>query len=240
MNLQGQESCRRDSESEVRSGPVSLQKRGREPQTIVAGGIGVVWGIALWLLLPTPTLRARLNVGETIATLFCVKLLLRARAVRRNEPSAGTAVVFPAGLALLAVIVLTLGIYAPALKLGFISDDYVHLWAARQPLAASIADVLKHGQGDLHLRPLGMASLFLDYRLWHEWALAYHLTNVALHLTSAVGVFVFCQYLDMPAEAAAASALIFSFLPINAEAVASISARFALLSTSLTISTVPR
>jgi hypothetical protein len=42
----------------------------------------------------------------------------------------------------------------------------------------------------------------------------------------------------MPTEAAAMSALIFSFLPINAEAVAWIAARFDLLATSLTIWTV--
>jgi hypothetical protein len=215
---------------------VSLQKRGPETQTIVAGGIGVVLGIALWLLLPTPTPRARLNVAQTIAMLFFAALLLRARSSPGNQPSSRSHV--PTGVALLAVIVLTLCVYAPALKLGFISDDYVHLWAAREPLTTSIADVLRHGQGDLHLRPLGMASLFLDYRLWHEWAFAYHLTNVVLHLTAALGVFVLCQTLEMPTEAAAGSALIFSFLPINAEAVAWIAARFDLLATSLTVWTV--
>ena len=217
---------------------MSLQKRGPQSQTIVGGGIGVILGIALWLLLPTPTPRARLNVGEAIAILFFVILVLRARSIRSDQPSARSSVHFPAGLALLAVIVLTFGVYAPALKLGFISDDYVHLWAARQPLAASIADVLRRGQSDLHLRPLGMASLFLDYRLWREWAFAYHLTNVALLLTAAVGVFVLCRTLDMPSEGAATSALIFSFLPINAEAVAWIAARFDLLATSLTVWTV--
>jgi hypothetical protein len=214
-------------------------------RTNISQAIGAAVGVALWLLLPTPTPRARLNVAETIAMLFFAVLVLRSKSIRSDEPRARSPVHFPTGLALVAVIVLTLGFYAPALKLGFISDDYVHLWAARQPLAASIADVLRHGQGDLHLRPLGMASLFLDYRLWHEWAFAYHLINVALHLTAAVGVFVFCQTLDMPAEAAAGSALIFSFLPINAEAVAWIAARvawiaarFDLLATSLTIWTV--
>lgn len=207
-------------------------------RTNASRAIGIALGLSFWLFLPTPTPRARLNVAETIATLFFVVLLLRARSIRSDEPRTGSPLRFPACLALLAVIIVTLGVYAPALKLGFISDDYAHIWAAHQPLLASIADVLKHGQGDLHFRPLGMTSIFLDYRLWHEWAPAYHLTNVVLHLSAALGVFVLCQTLDMPAEASAGSALIFSLLPINAEAVAWIAARFDLLATSLTVWTV--
>jgi hypothetical protein len=182
--------------------------------------------------------RARLNVAETIAMLFYVILLLRARSSRRDEPDTQSPLRFPKWVAIAAVIIATLGIHAPALRLGFISDDYVHIWVARQPPAMSIADVLMRGQGDLHLRPLGLASIFLDYRLWHHWAAAYHLTNIFLHLTAALGVFVLCQTLDMPSEAAAGSALAFALLLINLEAVAWIAARFDLLATSLTVWTV--
>jgi hypothetical protein len=205
---------------------------------IIRPGIGVGLGLILWFCLPTPTPRARLNVAETVAMLFFVALLIRARSISAEELAPGPRSRFPLWLALLAVFTVPLGFYTSAFKIGFISDDYVHLWAARQPLATTIEDVLRNGQGDLHFRPLGIASIFLDNRLWGTWAPAYHLTNVFLHLTAVLGVFILCQTLGMPIEGAAGSALIFSLLPVNTETVAWIAARFDLLATSLTVWTV--
>src|SRR6185437_10951643 len=85
-------------------------------------------------------------------------------------------------------------VYLPALGTYFVSDDFEHLRLARLPLLPFIGQQLTRGQvtgSGYHLffRPLGFASLFLDYRLFHYWPPGYHLVNLALHLVVVAGVY---------------------------------------------------
>ena len=80
-------------------------------------------------------------------------------------------------------------------------------------------------------RPLGFASLFLDYRLWHTWAPGYHLTNLLMHLLCVIGVFFLCREMRLKDEVCSIATLFFGILPVNAQAVTWIACRFDLLAT---------
>jgi hypothetical protein len=75
----------------------------------------------------------------------------------------------------------------------------------------------------------------LDYRIWGHEPFGYHLTNLLLHLISVVGVYFLCKNLGLDRETSAVSSLIFSILPIQAEAVVWIASRFDLTATCLII-----
>ena len=143
---------------------------------------------------------------------------------------------FPPAL-LLLVPALT---YLPALWTYFVSDDFEHLQLARLPLLPFIWQQLTSGQvtgSDYHLffRPLGFASLFLDYRLFHYWAPGYHLLNLALHLVVVAGVYLLSQGLGLSRKTSAMAALLFSLAPVTVQPVTYIAARFDLIATALGI-----
>ena len=139
----------------------------------------------------------------------------------------------PTGLSGLALALAVTGLaYARIVPLYFTSDDFSHLSLVRQPFLTSIWPEFTHGQvGANWYRPLGFASLFLDYRLWHTWAPGYHLTNLVMHLFCVTGVFFLCREIRLTNEACTIAALFFGVLPVGTQAVAWIACRFDLLAT---------
>jgi hypothetical protein len=152
--------------------------------------------------------------------------------------------------------------YLPALSTYFVSDDFEHLQLARLPLLPFIGQQLTRGQvtgSGYHLffRPLGFASLFVDYRLFHYWAPGYHLVNLALHLVVVAGVYFLSLELMLsrdstcgpgPAtqdergrapsphnQAALIAAAFFSLAPVTVQPATYIAARFDLIATALGI-----
>ncbi|HKW26068.1 MAG TPA: hypothetical protein VJN48_09815 [Terriglobales bacterium] len=130
--------------------------------------------------------------------------------------------------------------YLPVLWTYFVSDDFEHLQLARLPLLPFLGEQLTRGQvtgSGYHLffRPLGFASLFFDYRLFHYWAPGYHLVNLALHLVVVVGVYFLSQGLGLSRKTSAMAALLFSVAPVTVQPVTYIAARFDLLATALGI-----
>ena len=130
--------------------------------------------------------------------------------------------------------------YLPALSTYFVSDDFAHLAQGRFALLPFIARQLSQGQmvgSGYHLffRPLGFASLMVDYRLFHDWAPGYHLVNLALHLAVVTAVYFLSLGLGLPRKPAAMAALLFGIAPITVEPVTYIAARFDLLATTLGI-----
>ncbi|HTM87598.1 MAG TPA: hypothetical protein VL155_05305 [Terriglobales bacterium] len=130
--------------------------------------------------------------------------------------------------------------YLPALGTYFVSDDFAHLAQGRFPLLPFIARQLSQGQmvgSGYHLffRPLGFASLTVDYRLFHDWAPGYHLVNLALHLAVVAAVYFLSLELGFPRKPAAMAALLFGIAPITVEPVTYIAARFDLLAATLGI-----
>jgi hypothetical protein len=136
------------------------------------------------------------------------------------------------------IFVLPVLAYLPALWVYFVSDDFAHLAIARLPLLPFLAQQLTQGQvtgSGYHLffRPLGFASLVVDYRLFHYWAPGYHLVNLALHLAVVAGVYFLSLGLGLSRKMAAVAAALFSIAPVTVQPVTYIAARFDLIATAL-------
>lgn len=212
------------------------------------------------LLLARPERRVALL--QNYAAIFFLALIglllwLKNRRVTGANDGSPTSTFPPALLLLLPALV-----YLPALGTYFVSDDFEHLQLARFPLLPFIGQQLTRGQvtgAGYHLffRPLGFASLFLDYRLFHYWAPGYHLVNLALHLVVVAGVYFLSLALlrsddgecgsgpslralqgsDLSPlnQAALIAAALFSIAPVTVQPVTYIAARFDLIATALGI-----
>jgi hypothetical protein len=105
--------------------------------------------------------------------------------------------------ALLAAVVLA--IYAPTVRNGFVSDDYLFLgMAAKGP-----ESVLTY-HGGYHYYPFGMALFFLQYTLWGLDPAGYHWVGIGLHLAAALLVVRLGRSLGLPVLACWAAALLFA------------------------------
>ena len=131
-----------------------------------------------------------------------------------------------AGLALVA-----LAAYAPALRLGFLSDDFLIL-STLQRLGGLRNWVAFFDESFYdYYRPLVFLSHALDWRFWGLTAAGFHFTNVALHALNTALVFLLVRRLATRPSAAAA-AVVFALHPANQESVFWIAGRFDLLSTA--------
>ena len=199
---------------------------------IGVAGLASVMCLSLCFLAQTP--RSRLNVIQIVSSLFFLVVIVRyARADRSTQPERPGA--WGMRYELLLTPAICAAVYATALSFYFVSDDYAHLFTARRPLLETLWRLLTQGQDGLFLRPLGFASLFFDYHLWHHWQPAYHLVNLSLHFAGVAGIYFLCKNLGLDLEISATASLIFSILPIHPESVVWIAARFDMLATPLTI-----
>jgi len=117
----------------------------------------------------------------------------------------------------------------------FIGDDFEHLARAKSPIIAGLWELTIHGQLGAFLRPVGFASIFLDYRLYGFRPAGYHLTNLVIHLACVAGVYFLSTELRFPSQIASIASLLYAVFPIEAEVVAWMGARFDLLSACFTI-----
>lgn len=199
--------------------------------------IAVSAAAALFLFLPltliSDTPRARLNVAQICSFLFFLVLIVRLGWAR--QLTEGFAKQKGSHKGLLLALALGFSVYATTLPLYFISDDFAHLFHAQSPVFQSLWEQLTQGEGGVFFRPLGFASLFLEYSLWGHWSPGYHLSNILLHLATTAGIFFLCEGLGQKPETCATASLIFSVLPIQVEAVAWMGARFDLLATCLAV-----
>lgn len=218
---------------------------------ILAGGV---------LFLSRPERRVALL--QNYATVFFLALMVLLLWVKnRGVPEANESsqdFTFPPALLLLLPGLA----YLPALGTYFVSDDFEHLQLARLPLLPFIGQQLTRGQvtgSGYHLffRPLGFASLFVDFRLFHYWAPGYHLVNLALHLVVVAGVYFLSLELILSQDSkcgvgpstrtgrgtavspnhqvALIAAAFFSIAPVTVQPVTYIAARFDLIASALGI-----
>lgn len=142
-------------------------------------------------------------------------------------------------------------LYWPTLSGGLLSDDYSVLgvldaWRKDGGLVAALLAKFYSGLDvrSYYYRPLPMASYGLNFAFAGADALAWRLTNLALHLASGALVFAIARRLgDSAADTwvfagAALAAAIFLCFPTNVEAVAWVSGRYDLLSTLFMLATV--
>jgi protein O-mannosyl-transferase len=134
---------------------------------------------------------------------------------------------------------LVAAVWAPSLRNGFVWDDqYDILRSDRLHHARAVVDVFRHhamwsaDQPETEIstyRPLALATLAVDWQLWHTHAAGYHATNVLLHVLATLALFLALMVIVGDEKSAAVLALLFALHPANAEAVAWINGRSEML-----------
>src|SRR5580704_1125669 len=122
----------------------------------------------------------------------------------------------PTAVALLTIV--TVAAYWPALTAGFVWDDDVML--TNNPLVKAADGLWRmwFTRQAVDYWPVTGTSLWLEWRLWGASAAGYHATNIALHVASAVLVWMVLRRLLIPG--ALLAALWFAVHPVNVESVA--------------------
>lgn len=134
-------------------------------------------------------------------------------------------------LSLLAILVVTVGVYANSISNGFVLDDdfiivnnpTTHQLSSLRHVLFS-PDVVKP-----YYRPLNRASYLIDYQLFGLNPGWFHAVNIVIHLLNAVLLYLVARRLLGDQDAALIAALLFAAHPANSEAVNFISARNTLL-----------
>lgn len=138
----------------------------------------------------------------------------------------------------LVIVAATIVLYWPALRAGFVGDDFMILQRLRGLTAP--ADAIRFFTTEFfgYYRPLGFVSHALDWIRAGADPGVFHLTNILLHCAATVFVLLIAQALSPRSLAGALAALMFAFHASNHEAVVWMSARFDLLATTLGLAAV--
>jgi protein O-mannosyl-transferase len=151
--------------------------------------------------------------------------------------------------------VVTAAVWTPSLRGGFVWDDQHDIVRSdRLHHLSAVVDVFRHhamwsaDQPETEIatyRPLALATIAVDWQLWHLRPAGYHVTNVLLHVLATLALFLallrLIGYRRLPAgedpaideRAATVLALLFALHPANAEAVAWINGRSEMLALGL-------
>jgi len=130
------------------------------------------------------------------------------------------------------IIVLGFIVYADSLSGKFIWDDefliqenpYIKDWSCFQKVfTENIASGSE--MKTRFYRPVQMVTYFLDYSLWRSNAKGYHLTNILLHIFTAIVVYWLVCLLYGNKYLSFLSSMLFIACPLHTEAVAYISGR---------------
>ena len=154
----------------------------------------------------------------------------------------------PRALAPAIVFLLTAVVFSPALLNGFVDwDDNVNFLTNPHYRGLGVAHIRWMLTSALsgHWIPITWLTLAADYVVWGMNPFGYHLTNVVLHATNAVLLFVLARRL-LPASTAGApaqmgalaAALAWALHPLRAESVAWVTERRDLVSATFALLTV--
>jgi tetratricopeptide (TPR) repeat protein len=144
---------------------------------------------------------------------------------------------WPAWLYGCALVVLTVLVYLPSTRCGYIWDD--DLWVTNNVLLRS-GDGLGRIWTDLEsvpeFYPLTLSSFWIDYQMWKLKAAGYHVENVLLHGVVAVLLWRVLKRLDVPGAWLAAAVV--AVHPVNVESVTWVTERKNVLSGALYLASV--
>ena len=123
----------------------------------------------------------------------------------------------------LALVLMTLTAYIPAMRADFCWDDDVFLTA--NPLIHAKDGLRRFWFTTEHADyfPLTSSMLWIEWRLWGRDATGYHVVNIILHIISSLLVWRVVRRLKVPG--AWFVGLVFAVHPVNAESVAWITER---------------
>ena len=123
------------------------------------------------------------------------------------------------GLASTIIVLLTVMVYLPALRGGFIWDDHNNI--TDNPLLrtwAGLAETWTDTQASFQYYPLSYTGFWIEYNLWGTRTFGYHVVNVLLHALNAVLIGLLLSRLGVPG--AWLAAVLFAVHPVLVESVA--------------------
>jgi tetratricopeptide (TPR) repeat protein len=133
---------------------------------------------------------------------------------------------------LLAIPILVIVTYLPAIRGGYVwdDDDYV-VNNLTLRTTEGLRDIWLAPRASPQYYPLVFTTFWVEYQLWKLHPLGYHLVNVLLHAANALLLYLVLRKLDVPA--AAVTAAMFALHPVHVESVAWVTERKNVLSALL-------
>ena len=122
-----------------------------------------------------------------------------------------------------AISALSVVLYWPAMRGGFILDDDVLLTQNRLIKAADGPARMWFSTEAADYWPVSNTSLWLEWRLWNSNPTGYHITNLLLHILGSLLLWAVLKELAIPG--AFFAALLFAVHPVNVDSVAWIAQR---------------
>ncbi len=120
-----------------------------------------------------------------------------------------------------ALLVIAFACYANALANGFVFDDHGHVLSDKSFRSLSNVPTLLVAS----YRPLRDITYAIDFAIWGERPLGFHLTSIAIHVANTLLVFALLMRITRKTLLASLAALIFAIHPIQPDAVTYISGR---------------
>jgi tetratricopeptide (TPR) repeat protein len=119
--------------------------------------------------------------------------------------------------------------YVPALHGGWLWDDDVHVTKPGLRSIAGLGAIWFHFGATPQYYPLLHSAFWVEYQLWGDSVVGYHLTNMVLHAAAAFLVVLIMRRLELPG--AWLAGFLFAVHPVYVESIAWISEQKNTLST---------
>jgi tetratricopeptide (TPR) repeat protein len=125
---------------------------------------------------------------------------------------------FPKRTLAALLVLLAVAAYLPAIGAGYVWDDDTLLTANPQMRGAAGLVEIWEGVRSRDYTPVTLTVFWLEWRLWGDTPVGYHVVNILLHALSALLLWRILERLRVPG--AWLGALLFAIHPVNAASVA--------------------
>jgi protein O-mannosyl-transferase len=121
-------------------------------------------------------------------------------------------------IAMIALLLLTVVAYLPALQAGFIWDDDWHVHKPELRSLHGLWRIWTDPPATQQYYPLAHTAFWIQYMLWDQHALGFHVVNLLIHLVNTVLVWRLLRLLKIPGAMFGAG--LFALHPVQVESVA--------------------